>query len=347
MFKLAPESASFNLASSVIASAISFLVKKQGLDVFEIEESFGWSSATSRLKLLPVVVRLHGPWFLNGLFDDPDVRKAVNRRRIKSEGRAIQSAQFVTAPCAEVLRAVQNHYGFNLTASLVIPNPFDAAAAAEIWDVNTSNIKSLLFVGRFDAHKGGDLVLRAFVELAAKDPGLRLKFVGPDNGIELTHGGTYSFEQFVRSILPRSRWPCIEFCGSASHFDVMSLRREHFVTIIASRYEIMPYSVLEAMSLGCPIVATAVGGIPELITDNRNGILVSPDDVRALTEGCKRLLYDKGLAARLGRQAWQDCRELYSPHNIAKQTATAYMQAIEEFKLRTQNGLGPVPSASG
>src|SRR5262245_24413463 len=68
--KLIPHSAGFNIVSSVIATAVGELVKKHKIEVFEMEETFGFSFAISRLKLLPVVVRLHGPWFLNGKFYD-------------------------------------------------------------------------------------------------------------------------------------------------------------------------------------------------------------------------------------------------------------------------------------
>jgi glycosyltransferase involved in cell wall biosynthesis len=88
------------------------------------------------------------------------------------------------------------------------------------------------------------------------------------------------------------------------------------------------------MSLGCPLVATAVGGIPEMITDKRNGILVPSQDVNAMTAACEMLLNDPALAARLGRQAWQDCRDLYAPENIAQQTIAGYEQASNKFRIR-------------
>jgi glycosyltransferase involved in cell wall biosynthesis len=117
--------------------------------------------------------------------------------------------------------------------------------------------------------------------------------------------------------------------------DISSHRRTHFATVVASRYEIAPYSVLEAMALGCPVVATAVGGIPELIKDAHNGLLVPPD-ANAIAEACRKLLYDHALAARLGRQACQDCRDLYGPESIARQTIAAYQEAIEVFRLRSR-----------
>jgi glycosyltransferase involved in cell wall biosynthesis len=336
MFRVAPESASYKAVSSVIISAIRSLIERHQLDVFEMEESFGWSFAISRLRLLPIVVRLHGPWFLNGRFNGPSDRVWLNRRRQDLEGKGIRGADFVTAPSAEVLRAVKSHYDLNLTESSVIPNPLEAAIETKIWDVKSCRKDSLLFIGRFDSLKGGDLVLRAFAELAGRHPKLTLTFVGPDIGIKNAGGKVWSFERFVRNNLPESCWSRIEFCGNMNRSDVMSLRLKHFVTIIASRQEMMPYSALEAMSLGCPLVATAVGGIPELIKHERNGLLAPSQDVRAMADACKKLLDDHGLAARIGRQAWRDCRDSYAPDYIAEHTIAAYQRAIATFKSGSQ-----------
>jgi len=342
--RLMPDTAGFNKGASAIASAINKLVEKHKLDVVEMEETWGLSYAISRLKLLPVVVRLHGPWFLTGRFDDPDDKNVLSDRRIKWEGRAIQRADFVTAPSIAALQAVRNHYNLSLTASRVIPNPLDAANEPEIWDAKTCDANRLLFIGRFDALKGGDLVLRAFAELAASYPRLRLTFVGPDCGIK-TNGKTHLFKDFIINTLSEQHQPKVEFCGQISHSRVMRLRSKHFATIVASRLEMFPYSVLEAMSLGCPLVTTAVGGIPELIEDQRNGLLIPSQDVPAMTAACKKLLNDHALAARLGRQAWLDCHELYRPDSIAEQTIEAYERAINNFKFRNTDHLNPQPQS--
>src|SRR5689334_2815039 len=62
LWALAPATGDFMRFSAAISRAVQHLVDEHKIDVFEIEESFGWSFATSRLNLLPVVVRLHGPW---------------------------------------------------------------------------------------------------------------------------------------------------------------------------------------------------------------------------------------------------------------------------------------------
>jgi glycosyltransferase involved in cell wall biosynthesis len=320
--RIAPNS----IVPSLISLAVREFVSNVGIDVFEIEESFGWSLATSRLNIVPVVVRLHGPCFLMGQFD-----RTQNTKKITLEGRAIRNANYVTACSADVVNAVKRFYDLSLPKSRVIPNPIDAVNDWEIWNRDKCEAESILFVGRFDAVKGGDLVLRAFAALAKTRPELKLTFVGPDRG--LARAGEYQpLSTFVRENIPEAVRSRIDFRGQLSHSEVASLRTQHFVTVVASRYDIQPYVVMEALSRGCPLVATAVGGIPEFVVDRYNGLLVPGENVEALASACNLLLDNKDLAARIGRQAWTNCRELYSPESIAKQMISIYQNVINTAK---------------
>ena len=336
MSKIDPGYAAVTRASSPIVSAIKELIEKHSLDVFEIEEFAGLSFAVSRLRLLPVVVRLHGPWFMTGRFNDAGIDASVNHGRQEREGKGIRSAQLISAPSERMLQAVKERYELDRTATRVIPNPFQAVSAAETWNSTDCDNASLLFVGRFDSLKGGDLVLYAFAELAIMYPQLTLTFIGNNLGIREPGGTPLYFEDFFSRTFPQSLRSRVNFCGPMDHENVMSQRRKHFVTIIASQQEMMPYSVLEAMSVSCPLVATAVGGIPELIQDMRNGLLVWSHEPKELAVACRKLIEDRSLAARLGRQAWEDCRDRYAPDKIAKQTIAAYESAIDKFNLRSR-----------
>lgn len=332
-YRIAPNAALFRAATDAIVSAVTKLIAEHGVDVFEIEESFGWSNAIIRRNLLPVVVRLHGPWFLNGRFEAKERGGASHRRRELLEGRAIESANYVTAPTAAVLDAVKKRYHLSLAASRVIYNPIRSVDESIRWrnDICTKN--SFLFVGRFDKQKGGDLVLRAFAELGAVLPEASLIFVGPDKGISDSNGVSTSFEQFVHANIPESLRPRIKFCGSLNWTEAMSLRSHCCATIFSSRYEVAGYTLLEAMSLGCPIVAAAVGGVPEVIQNRHNGLLVSPEDASAIAAACYELAINRSLAERLGLQAWLDCQNLCNPDAIAVQTIDSYAEAIKEFEL--------------
>ena len=335
MFKFFPATAIFRTQSALIAAAASKLVEKEKIDVLEMEESFGLSFAISRLNLLPVVVRLHGPWFVTGKLGDSDSGNVINRGRVEREGLGIRHAHLVTAPSANIIRKVQDYYGLHSIEGRVIPNAIQAACEKDTWSISTCSANTFLFVGRIDKLKGADVVIRAFASLAARHPRLRLIVVGPDRGIEVSDGTIYSYDAFVRANIPETFRSRIEFLGPTDRSNIMSLRTRCLATIVASRYENMPYSVLEAMSLGCPLIATAVGGIPELITNHRSGILIPSEDQNAMIDASETLLRDMRLAARLGRQAWLDCRDLYAPENTARQTVSAYEKAIERFQNAT------------
>ena len=302
------------------------LSQRHNIDVMEIEESFGWSYAIAQANITPTIVRLHGPWFLNGKFDDDPA--PASSGRIDMEGRGIAAATVVTAPSNDVLNNVRAHYNLKLNSAWVIPNPIELVTDAKAWRLGTCNTDRILFVGRFDRRKGGDVILRAFAKLAGLYPRLRLTFVGPDTGIR-EDGEQLSIHQFIRKHLPDSCWSRIDYCGQLSHANVMALRNEHFFTVVASQFEILPYAVLEAMSLGCPVVASNVGGIPELIADGRTGLLFQNQNVENLTCACRKFLDDNMLASSLGSQARKVCAESFNVQKIAIETISAYQAAIQ------------------
>jgi glycosyltransferase involved in cell wall biosynthesis len=332
--QLVPGTLVWRAVALAIRSAVCHLVRTCGVEVFEIEETLGLNFPTSRLRLLPVVVRLHGPWFLTGAAQRPSRNFRPGLRREKCEGIGIKKATLISAPTNEILRAVRAHYRLPLSNACVIPNPLKSADSQSKWRFDSCTPNNLLFIGRFDSQKGGDLVLRVFGELASLYPELRLTFVGPDRGVNGPDNRLHFFESFVQSTLPEWCRSRIDFFGQVPHSELMGLRKKSFITLVASQYETMPYAVLEAMSIGCPIVATHVGGIPEMIQDGRTGLLVPPQDISKMVKACNTLISNPSFAAALGHQSWTVCRELHDSMTVAQQTAQAYQQASNIFKSR-------------
>ena len=112
----------------------------------------------------------------------------------------------------------------------------------------------------------------------------------------------------------------------------MRLRRLHVLTIVASRFEMYPYALVEAMSCGCPVVASSVGGIPELIQDGRTGLLFDAERPDSLVAACNKLLNDQMLCSRLGSEARKFCENNLGRNAIALQTEEAYRKAIAAFR---------------
>jgi glycosyltransferase involved in cell wall biosynthesis len=148
----------------------------------------------------------------------------------------------------------------------------------------------ILFVGRLDPAKGLPDLLDAVGLLRERGTAVRLQIQG--DGREETR---------VREAIAR---PPLSGCARLVHRDEADrcaprCRRSPCVFVLPSRYEGFGVVLLEAMRLGLPIVATRAGGIPEVVRDGVDGLLVPPGDPRALAEAIARVLSEPDLRDRL------------------------------------------------
>ena len=100
------------------------------------------------------------------------------------------------------------------------------------------------------------------------------------------------------------------------------------ITVICSRYENFPFAVIEAMALGCPIVAAKTGGIPEILQDGVNGLLHRSGEPSDVAAKIIHLLRNPPQAVQLGRQAAADCERRFYPDVVARRFADFYRRTI-------------------
>lgn len=117
--------------------------------------------------------------------------------------------------------------------------------------------------------------------------------------------------------------PRIRMLGALAHHDTMALMAAADVVVLSSDTEGTPLSLLEAAALARPIVATAVGGIPEILRHGQDALLVKPDS-NALALAVTTLLQNPAQAKQLGKQAQQRILKRYSPEGQIQQTLNAY-----------------------
>jgi glycosyltransferase involved in cell wall biosynthesis len=116
--------------------------------------------------------------------------------------------------------------------------------------------------------------------------------------------------------------------------DVPQIIGELDVAVLSSVREGSPLAVLEYMAGGAPIVATGVGGVPELIHDDEHGLLVAPGDPQALASGIARLLNDRALAARLGAAARARQLAEYDLDGLMRRLENLYVELLGESGVR-------------
>jgi glycosyltransferase involved in cell wall biosynthesis len=186
----------------------------------------------------------------------------------------------------------------------------------------------VLFVGRLTPHKGVDRLLRALPA-----------------GAELTIAGTVGhdrrrperdYPQLVRRLAAGRG---VRFLGRVSDADLPALHRRAAVLVLPSVdrtcygrpvaiSELLGLSVLEAMASGTPVVASRIGGVPEVVVDGETGFLVEPGDVDGLHDRLATLLADRRLARRLGDNARAAATERFTWDACAQRCLAAYREVV-------------------
>lgn len=148
---------------------------------------------------------------------------------------------------------------------------------------------TLVSIGAFRPEKGQEYLLKATAMLRDEFPDIRLILVGDGPSRE-------ALKEAIRTLGLSSH---VHMTGHVS--DILPYLAQASVAVFPSLTEQFGMAVLEALSAGIPVVASAVGGIPELIDDRHSGILVPPKDVTGLASAIGELLTSSDLAAALGR----------------------------------------------
>jgi glycosyltransferase involved in cell wall biosynthesis len=174
----------------------------------------------------------------------------------------------------------------------------------------------LISVGRLDKLKGHSTLIEAFALVAAKKPNVRLAFVGEGAERDVLQAQTRA----------RGLGDRITFAGGIG--DVVPYLRAADLFVLASNTEGMPGAVLEAMAVGLPIVATAVGGTPEAVSDGETGLLVPPRDPDRCAAAVERLLDIAALARQMGQRARLRAAERFSIRCTLQLTQELYARFL-------------------
>jgi glycosyltransferase involved in cell wall biosynthesis len=149
--------------------------------------------------------------------------------------------------------------------------------------------RHVLCVGRMYPTKGQDVLIRALARLQSAVPDWRVKFVGDGPSRP-------AFENLARAVGVADR---CEFLGQQPSARVMELMAGAEATVVPSLIDNCPMVVIESLAVGTPVIASAVGGITEMVTDGSDGLLVPPRDDEALAGALRRTLCEPELAAEM------------------------------------------------
>jgi glycosyltransferase involved in cell wall biosynthesis len=171
-------------------------------------------------------------------------------------------------------------------------------------------------VGRLCEQKGFDALVDAAVDVIRAVPQTHVVFVGDGHLREVLEA------QAVRLGIRAN----LHFLGF--RMDTAALLPAFDVLAMPSVFEGLPLALLEAAAAGCPAVAHAVDGIPEVVEDGVNGFLVPPGDRARLAECISRILQDRELSSRMSAAARRKAVTQFTDERMARETASVYGQLL-------------------
>jgi glycosyltransferase involved in cell wall biosynthesis len=256
--------------------------RRKGIDVAVVDvysgRGFLWAEAVCailRRAGVPYALVLRG----GGL-------PSFGRRQSARVGRLLRSAAAVVALSRYLAEGMSEHGG----TFHVLPNPIDLSAYA--YRPRTAAEPKLVWLRTFHATYNPTLAVRVLAMLRDEFPTVRLTMVGPDKG----DGTLEAVRRAAQQLGVQER---IEYTGPVPKAEVPAQLQRGDVFLNTPRIDNVPISLLEAMACGLCVVSTDVGGIPYLVEDGRDALLVGADDAEAMAAATARCLREPRVAAGL------------------------------------------------
>lgn len=179
--------------------------------------------------------------------------------------------------------------------------------------------RRILYAGVLNRRKGYAELIRAFARIAPRFPDWKLVFAGSG---EIYHANALARELGIASQ--------VEFTGWVAGETKDRLFRKASVFCLPSYAEGFPMAVLEAWAYGLPVVATPVGGLPDIVTDGREALLFEPGDCEALAGQLEQLMSDSGLRERMKAESLRLANEDFNIETIGRRLGEIYDSLLRQ-----------------
>lgn len=297
-----------------------YLITVKPIDILHLHMAHG--ASFYRKALLALLAHcLRKPYILQ--FHSRHLIKWAEHYRFRKQmvnsilGRACAILVLYEQAIAEVRKLSGNQSIF------VLPNPVDVRDQEFLSIKHKQEEVNVLFLGDISPEKGVRDLVSAISSVAASlncdDPVVKLNLCGQGDTKKLKH----KCKQLGVSDL-------VEFKGPVVGDEKDQIFERSDIFVLPSHSEALPVSMLEAMSHGLPIVATEVGGIPEIIEHGKNGLLVPIGDVESLASALTKLIKNPQRRQKMGKAAYQQVKENFNQQLISDKLSSIYRLILSQ-----------------
>jgi glycosyltransferase involved in cell wall biosynthesis len=290
-----------------LGRAVADIHSREPIDLIETPEIFvspGW------VRDIPYVMRLHASgWMCRRMFGER--APLSDSIEVRLERYSLRNAAGVSAPSQSIANYIRQTCGV-IHAIEIIPYPIDTTHFAPCSE--RENPPYVLFVGRVEERKGAAELMDAMPRVWARHPDCEFVFIGRVSD---------ELAAQIEGLDGRAK-----FLGVRPLEDLVNWYQRAAIFVAPSFWDNSPNTIYEAMACGVPVVATRVGGIPELVDDGATGLLVPQHDSTALADAIISLLGDPTRRAQMGQRAREKVVAEYSVEKIAARTLEFYAREV-------------------
>lgn len=311
------------------------LHNERPFDVIDTPELLAEGLVPAVTKAVPMVVRLYTPHSkfiaerLHNVSPNFDHQFVAMLERM-----AMLAADVITSPSDDLADFVAQDMHYPREQITIVRNPIDPnvfspegpkALAAD------GKLK-VLFVGRLEERKGiGDLV-NAIPKVVKQFPSVRFVIIGDDTNN--AKGQRSVLAELKDSLHQNNCIQHVEFINRIPLIELPNYYRSADISIVPSVYDNSPYTCLEAMSCGLPVIGTSGGGTKEYIVNGESGVIIPPRDPEAIADALLNLLQNEQERKRLAANARQRVLDEFQRKAIAAKTVALYEQAGRVFAAK-------------
>ena len=286
-------------------------------------------------RIAPLLVRLYTPFSRFIAERLHNACRCFDHQLVAASERALMlTADVLTSPSQELADYVATYLRLPRETVAIVRNPVDTTVFCPEGPraLASDGRMTVLFVGRLEERKGPRELVQAIPAVLQSCPNVRFVLLGSDTD---TGPENSSVKAELETLIHKLG------CADAISFHppvplgiLPQWYRSADVSVVPSVYDNSPYTCLEAMACGRPVVGTTAGGTREYVIDEVSGLIVPPRDPSRLAGALSRLLQDGRLRREMGEQARRRAVEHFSPEEIARQTVSLYELARESFSRR-------------
>jgi glycogen synthase len=244
----------------------------------------------SRITGVPFLITPHG-----GDLKTNGNGSIINERVTLRIRKTLSSVHAITAISSDIRKRILDLGGapekVHLIANGIFLNEFGPLTVCQ--EMADTKNRYIFYLGRLEKDKGVDVLIKAFFEVKKKHPDIRLKIGGDGKEMDSLKGLADKLE------IGHS----VDFLGIVRGNLKIQLLREALCLVCPSKREAFGIVNVEAFASGVPVVASRVGGIPDIVIDGYNGLLVEPDNPIDLAENIDAILRDHKLRQRFAKNA--------------------------------------------